>query len=94
MKKKTKKQWLWEFTKRLVVAVTIIFVIAIIFAEVVIWKNPDSSAIGTFVECMCDVFKVTVVAYAAKACIENREKIRSNPLNDDPGGHGYERDDI
>ena len=71
MKKKTKKQWLWEFTKRLVIAVTIIFVIAIIFAEVVIWQYPDSSAIGTFVECMCDVFKVTVVAATSKKLSKN-----------------------
>ena len=77
MKRKlNKRQWLWEFSKRIVVTVTVIFVAVIFYACIHAWLNPDSSVVMSIVENMSEVFKVTVVAYAVKAGFENVSKIR------------------
>lgn len=83
MTKKTKKTWLWEFSKRLMVAVTIIYVIAIIYSEVFMFFYPDSTAINGFVTDVSDVFKYAVISYAVKSGFENVTKIRMNPREDD-----------
>lgn len=75
MKRKSKKTWLWEFSKRIVVAVAFIYVIAIIYSAVFMFFFPDSTAINGFVTDISDVFKYTVVAYALKAGFENIAKI-------------------
>ena len=82
-RKKTKKTWLWEFSKRLVVAVTVIYIIAIIYSEVFMFFFPDSTALSGFITDLSDVFKYTVVAYAVKAGLENVTKIRKYPREDD-----------
>ena len=84
-KRKTKKTWLWEFSKRVVVAVAVIYVIAIIYSEVFMFFFPDSTAINGFVTDISDVFKYTVVAYAIKAGFENVCKIRLNPREESYG---------
>ena len=73
-KRKTKKTWLWEFSKRVVVAVAVIYVIAIIYSEVFMFFFPDSTAINGFVTDISDVFKYTVVSYAVKSAVENAIK--------------------
>lgn len=79
MKRKlNKRQWLWEFSKRIVVTVTVIFVAVIFYACMYLWINPDSSALISIIENMSDIFKVTVVAYAVKAGFENIHKIKKN----------------
>lgn len=83
MASKTKKTWLWEFSKRVVVAVTIIYVIAIIYSEVFMFFYPDSTAINGFVTDVSDVFKYTVISYAVKAGFENVCKIWRNPMNEE-----------
>jgi hypothetical protein len=83
MAKKTKKTWLWEFSKRLMVAVTIIYVIAIIYSEVFMFFYPDSTAINGFVTDISDVFKYAVISYAVKAGFENVVKIYKYPREDD-----------
>lgn len=85
-KKKTKKTWLWEFSKRIVVAVAVIYVIAIIYSEVFMFFFPDSTAINGFVTDVSDVFKYTVVAYCVKAALENVTKIKKYPREDDSYG--------
>lgn len=77
-KNRNKKTWLWEFFKRVVVTVTILYVIAMIYACVLIWINPDSTAADTIVSNVSDIFKVTVVSYAIKAGFENVIKIHKN----------------
>ena len=74
-KRKNKKTWLWEFSKRVVVAVAFIYVIAITYSEVFMFFFPDSTAINGFVTDISDVFKYTVVAYAIKAGFENSIRI-------------------
>lgn len=89
MVKKTKKMWLWEFSKRVVVAVTVIYVIAIIYSEVFMFFYPDSSSLNGFVSDVSDVFKYTVIAYAVKAGFENVTKIRRNPREENENEVDY-----
>ena len=82
-KQKNKKTWLLEFSKRIVVALAVIYVIAIIYSEVFMFFFPDSIAINGFITDVSDVFKYTVVAYAVKAGFENIIKIRKYEREDD-----------
>lgn len=72
------KTWLWEFTKKIVWIVTVLFVVTYIFSEILLIFHPDSIAISAVIENVSDVFKVTVVSYAVKAGLENIFKIRRN----------------
>lgn len=78
MKKLTKKQWLWEFSKKIVVTVAILFVAVIIFTAVEIHRaiSVGAEMPDTMITVMADVFKWTVVSYAVKAGFENVIKIR------------------
>lgn len=73
-----KKHWLWEFTKKIVWIVTIMFVTVYTFSCILLSFYPDSLAIQFVIENISDVFKVTVVAYVVKAGFENVCKIRRN----------------
>lgn len=76
--KTNKKQWLWEFSKKIVWIVTIMFIVEFTFASILVIFFPDSTAIQFVIENISDVFKVTVVSYAVKAGFENVFKIRRN----------------
>lgn len=71
-------RWLWEFSKKIVWVVTIIFVAAFLLCGILVFFYPDSTAIQWILENISDVFKVTVVSYAVKAGFENVTKIRRN----------------
>ena len=73
-----KVSWLWEFSKKIVWIVTIMFVAVFLFTRVLIIFYPDSTAVQFIIENISDVFKVTVVSYAVKAGFENIFKIRRN----------------
>lgn len=73
-----KVSWLWEFSKKIVWIVTIMFVAVFLFTSVLIIFYPDSTAVQFIIENISDVFKVTVVSYAVKAGFENIFKIRRN----------------
>lgn len=72
---KEKKNWLWEFSKKIFVTVTIIFVAVFLFSCIFLCFYPDSTAIQCVIENISDIFKVTVVSYAVKAGVENAIKI-------------------
>lgn len=74
-KPRTKKQWLWEFSKRLLVVITLLFMAQMFYADIFMLFNPDSESIGTMIEQISDVFKVAVVAYGLKSGVENAIKI-------------------
>ena len=89
-KKLNKKQWLWEFSKKIVVLVAVVYAAAIFHDRIFLWFFPDSSAMPVLSDQIGDVFKITVVAYAVKAGFENVTKIRHNP----EGGNDYGSDDV
>ena len=74
-KRQNKQSWLWEFSKKIVWIITVMFVIEFAFASVLVIFFPDSTAIQFVIENISDVFKVTVVSYAIKAGFENVFKI-------------------
>ena len=72
---RSRRKWLWEFSKKIVRVVSVLFVLVIIYDCALLWMNPDSTAADSLVSNMSDVFKVTVVAYVVKAGFENVLKI-------------------
>lgn len=79
-RRKPKRTWLWEFSKRVVVTVAFLYMAIMVYACVLIWLNPDATAADTLITNASDIFKATVVAYAVKAGFENIIKIHK----DDP----------
>lgn len=77
-KPENKKQWLWEFSKKIVVLVAIAFFIVLLYTLVFLIINPDSTAIQFLLDNVSDIFKVTVVSYAIKAGFENVIKIHKD----------------
>ena len=73
---KEKKAWLWEFSKKIVVAVAVAFFIVLIYVMAHVWFFPDSVATDTLMNDMSDIFKVTVVTYGVKAGVENAMRIK------------------
>lgn len=80
---KEKRNWLWEFSKKIVWIVTIMFVAVFLFGCILLIFFPDSLAIQFVLDNISDVFKVTVVSYAVKAGFENVFKIKKDK------GDGY-----
>ena len=79
-KKKDEKGWLWEFSKRLVVACSIFYFLGIIYCCVAMCISEDFSAIPTLVDDLHNMLKVCIFGYFAKAGVENAIKIKlSNP---------------
>lgn len=75
---KQKKQWLWEFSKRIVVFVAIFFFVMTVYSLIFLFIHPDSMAINGIFTDVSNVFKWTVVAYAVKAGFENVIKIKQS----------------
>ena len=75
-KRQSKKQWLWEFSKKIVVMVAVVYAAVILHDRIFLWIYPESTAMTVMSEQISDVFKITVVAYAVKAGFENVCKIR------------------
>lgn len=77
-KRKNKKGWLWEFSKRLVVACSVLYFLVMIFVCVAMCVSEDFSAIPTLVDDLHDMLKVCIFGYFAKAGVENALKIKLN----------------
>lgn len=73
---KKKRQWLWEFSKRIVVSVSIVFFIVLIYSMIFMFFNPDSTALQGLLDNISHIFEITVVCYAVKAGFENVTKIK------------------
>ena len=78
-----KRKWLWEFSKKIVVTVTVLFCLTIIFASILMAFYPDSTAVQFLIDNISSVFIATVVAYAVKAGFENVFKIRKGNPEDE-----------
>lgn len=91
---KAKRKWLWEFSKKIVVTVTIIFVAVFLFSCILLCIYPDSTALQSVIDNISDIFKVTVVSYAVKAGFENVFKIRKyGPIEEQSGEPEEEKDE-
>ena len=87
------RKWLWEFSKRVVVTVALLFIIVTAFVMAEIHLGRDSATLDTIATMIADVFKWTVVAYAVKAGFENVSKIRKDAPKEELGGEYWDIED-
>lgn len=81
-----KRQWLWEFSKKIVVLVAIAFFITLAYTFIFMLIKPEAAAtssVSSIFSDMTNVFKWTVVAYAVKAGFENVCKIVTTSEEED-----------
>lgn len=69
--------WLWEFSKKVVVFVTLCYFIHSIYITVMINIIPDSAVLTTLVTETNETFRVIIGGYLLKAGIENAVKIKT-----------------
>lgn len=89
-----KRNWLWEFSKKIVVTVTVIFIAVYLFSMVLMVFYPDSTSVGILIESVTKVFIFTVVSYAVKAGFENVNKIKKGGTTNYELGSGELGSDI
>lgn len=81
-RQKNKKTWLWEFSKKLVVTCSVLYVMSFFYSCVAMWYFQDISWLGTYIEQASDILRTCVFGYFVKAGIENVFKIKSGNDND------------
>lgn len=69
--------WLWEFSKKVVVFVTIYYFVHSIYITVMINIVPDSAVLTTLVTEINETFRVIIGGYLLKSGIENAVKIKT-----------------
>ena len=67
--------WLWEFSKKIVVVLSICYFVQCIYVAIKVNTLPDSAVLGTIVTEMNETFRVCIGGYLLKAGIENTVKI-------------------
>lgn len=77
-----KSRWLWEFSKRIVLICSLIYVVERIFSCVAMWINGDLSSLPTMIEQDSDILKTCVFGYFVKAGVENSLKIWTSRLKE------------
>lgn len=77
-----KQSWLWEFSKRLVLICSALYVFGFFYSCIVMWKCDDFSYLGTFIEQSSDILKTCVFGYFVKAGVENAIKIKRSAENE------------
>ena len=84
-KKQSKKTWLWEFSKKVVVWCTVLYFIGNIVAMVAMIVMNDLSALGNLLDNLTNVMISCVFGYFVKAGVENALKIKI---------HNEEKEDV
>lgn len=69
--------WVWEFSKKLVLICSALYIFSFFYSCVVMWKFFDFTYLGVFIEQSSDILKTCVFGYFIKAGVENVIKIRS-----------------
>ncbi|WP_026499355.1 hypothetical protein [Butyrivibrio sp. WCD2001] len=80
VKKLNKNRWLWEFSKRVVLICTALFVIGDVYSMGVMLLYENFDSLPTFIDCNTQILRDCVFAYMVKSGLENIFKIR--------GGYG------
>ena len=68
--------WIWEFSKKLVVICSLLYIFGFFYACIVMWKFFDFTYLGTFIEQSSDMLRTCVFSYFVKAGVENIIKIK------------------
>lgn len=75
MRKRSRRNWLWEFSKRLVIICSALYIFGFFYSCVIMWVYQDFTYLGTFMEQSSDILKTCVFGYFIKAGVENVFKI-------------------
>lgn len=85
-KQRNRGKWLWEFSKRLVLVCSMLYVFGFLYSCLMMWLYQDFSYLGVFMEQSTDILKTCVFGYFVKAGVENIIKIKKNSPPDQDGG--------
>lgn len=84
-----KTKWIWEFSKKIVLVCSILYVLGFFFACAAMWKFEDFTYLGTFIEQSSRILETCVFGYLVKAGVENVFKIKmDNDQNEDESDDG------
>ena len=75
---KKKQTWIWEFSKKIVITCSVLYVFGFIFSCIAMWYFCDLSCLNTFIEQSSHILETCVFGYLVKAGVENVFKIKSN----------------
>ena len=67
--------WLWEFSKKVVIVLSIYYFVQSIFINIMLNIIPDSSVLSTLIVETNETFRVVIGGYLVKAGVENAVKI-------------------
>jgi hypothetical protein len=84
-KKKENKNtlsWVWEFSKKLVLICSVLYVVMFIYAALAMWYFFDFTYLGTFIEQSSDILRTCVFGYFIKAGLENVFKIACSKIGE------------
>jgi len=84
----TKAAWLWEFSKKLVLICSLLYIFGFFYACITMWKYNEFSYLGTFIEQSSDILKTCVFGYFVKAGVENAIKIRKTKQDNEENNMG------
>ncbi len=88
---KKRLEWLWEFSKRIVVLCAAAYFIVIVFVMFIIGTTGKTGPLGTLLSKSADILKTCVFGYFVKAGAENLFKIKKEKKEK---GKDDEEDDI
>lgn len=74
--------WVWEFSKKLVLICSALYVVMFGYACIAMWRFFDFTYLGTFIEQSSDILRTCVFGYFIKAGIENVFKIACSKLGE------------
>lgn len=96
-KRLTDKRWMLEFSKKMLVMLSVCYALMLVYVGVIIYISRDTSALPTLVEQVTIVFSLGVVSYLIKSAVENVFKIKgdkncNNDIQDDQDDCGGEEE--
>lgn len=78
MKKLSDKRWMLEFSKKMLVMLSVCYGAMLIFTGVMLFQGKDTASLSTFIQQVTMVFSLGVVSYLIKSAVENVFKIKDN----------------
>jgi hypothetical protein len=72
---KSKTEWVWEFSKRMVLLLASVYFIVVFYASAIMAKTGNLDALGQLIQDNAEILKVCVFGYFLKAGVENAFKI-------------------
>ena len=75
-----------EFSKNFVAVLCFLWIMGALFGAVIVWRQPEQ--LSYLLEYIGAPMVGGIIGYMAKAALENREKIKQNAPQNEPGGPG------